>query len=219
MQEKRALSGVFQTGHLLDGLHGEGQGAAHSHTGHQAGVVVGKEAAGHIAGDIQAGHGLVIVVQSLTLFVDGNALLSGQQRGTQPAAVEGSGADGAQTVSRLAEVLVILLVVQLVVTLNGSEEGVLGLTGEAQLVGQLFDGVADEQGASCNSLIDLALEILLAAGTGLSRAADGVEALCVLQNIGVADLCVDAARLMSSSVNNIVVTNFLAMFFTLFHFC
>ena len=86
----------FQTSHLLDGLHGEGQGAAHSHTGHQAGIVVGKEAAGHIAGDIQAGHGLVIVVQSLTLFVDGNALLRGQQRGTQPAAVEGRGADGAE---------------------------------------------------------------------------------------------------------------------------
>ena len=56
-----------------------------------------------------------------------------------------------------------------------------------------------------HSLIDLALEILLAAGTGLSRAADGVEALCILQNIGVADLCVDTTRLMSSSVNNIVV--------------
>ena len=118
----------FQTCHLFNSLHGEGQGAAHSHTGHQAGIVVGKEAAGHIAGDIQAGHGLVIVVQSLTLFVDGNALLSGQQRGTQPAAVEGSGADGAQTISGLAEILVVLLVVQLVVTLNGSKEGILDLS-------------------------------------------------------------------------------------------
>ena len=116
----------FQTGHLLDGLHGEGQGTTHSHTGHQAGVVVGKEAAGHITGDIQALHGLVVVVQRLTLFVDGNALLGGQQRGTQPAAVEGRSADGAQTVSGLAEILVVLLVVQLIVTFHGSKEGILG---------------------------------------------------------------------------------------------
>ena len=145
MQEKRALSGVLQTCHLLDSLHGEGQGAAHSHTGHQAGVVVGKEAAGHIAGDIQAGHGLVIVVQSLTLFVDGNALLSGQQRGTQPAAVEGSGADGAEAVSGLAEVLVVLLVVELVVALHGGKEGVLGSTSKAHLVSQLVQRIALEQ--------------------------------------------------------------------------
>ena len=118
MPENRAGSGVIQTRHLLDGLHGEGQGAAHGHTSHQAGVVVGKEAAGHITGDIQALHGLVVVVQRLTLFVDGNALLGGQQRGTQPIAVEGSGADGAQAVSRLAEVLVVLLVVQLVIAKN-----------------------------------------------------------------------------------------------------
>ena len=96
MLERRALSGILQTGHLLDGLHGEGQGTTHSHTSHQAGIVVGKEAAGHIAGDVQTLHGLVVGVQSLTLFVDGDALLSGQQRSTQPAAVEGRGADGAQ---------------------------------------------------------------------------------------------------------------------------
>ena len=168
---------LFQTAHLLDRLDGVGQGAAHSHACHQAGIVVGEEGAGHIAGDIQTLHGLVVGIQSLTLVVDGNALLGGQQRGTQPAAVEGSGADGAQTISRLAEILVVLLVVQLVVTLNGSEEGVLGLTGEAKLVGQLLDGVADEQGASCNGLIDLALEILLAAIAGLGRAADGVDAM------------------------------------------
>ena len=71
-------------------------------TGHQAGIVVGEEAAGHITGDVQACHGLVVGVQGLALFVDGNALLGGQQRGTQPIAVEGSGADGTQAVSRLA---------------------------------------------------------------------------------------------------------------------
>ena len=32
-----------------------------------------------------------------------------------------------------------------------------------------------------------------------------MEALCVLQNIGVADLCVDAARLMGSSIDDVVV--------------
>ena len=142
MPEKRALSGVFQTGHLLNGLHGEGQGAAHSHTGHQAGVVVGKEAAGHIAGDVQTLHGLIVGVQSLTLFVDGDALLSGQQGSTQPAAVEGSGADGAQAVSGLAEVLVVLLIVQLIVALHGSKEGILGSAGKAHLVGQLVQSIA-----------------------------------------------------------------------------
>ena len=145
MPENCALSGVLQTCHLLDSLHGVGQGTTHSHTGHQAGVVVGKEAAGHIAGDVQALHGLVVGVQSLSLFVDGNALLGGQQRSTQPAAVEGRGADGAQTVSRLAEVLIVLLVVQLVVALHGSKEGVLGSTGKAHLVGQLVQRIALEQ--------------------------------------------------------------------------
>ena len=52
MPENRAGSGVIQTCHLLDSLHGEGQGAAHGHTSHQAGIVVGKEAAGHITGDM-----------------------------------------------------------------------------------------------------------------------------------------------------------------------
>ena len=137
MSENCALSGILQTGHLLDSLHGVGQGTTHSHTGHQAGVVVGKEAAGHITGDVQTLHGLVVGVQSLTLFVDGDALLGGQQRGTQPAAVEGSSADGAQTVSGLAEVLVVLLIVQLVVALHGGKEGVLCRTGKAHLVGQL----------------------------------------------------------------------------------
>ena len=72
MPENCALSGVFQTGHLLDGLHGEGQGAAHGHACHEAGVVVGEEGAGHIAGDVQAGHGPIVAVQCLTLLVDGS---------------------------------------------------------------------------------------------------------------------------------------------------
>ena len=196
---------LFQTAHLLDCLDGVGQGAAHSHACHQAGIVVGEEGAGHIAGDIQAGHRLVVVVQSLTLVVDGNALLGTQQGGTQPAAVEGSGADGAQTISGLAEILVVLLVVQLVVTLNGSKEGVLGLAGEAQLVGQLLDGVGLEEDALLLCIVHLLLDILCAGIAGLGRAADGVEALCVLQNVCVADLCVDTARLMSSSVDDVVV--------------
>ena len=145
MPENCALSGVLQTCHLLDSLHGVGQGTTHSHTGHQAGVVVGKEAAGHIAGDVQALHGLVVGVQSLSLFVDGNALLGGQQRSTQPAAVEGRGADGAQTVSGLAEVLVVLLIVQLIVALHGSKEGILGSAGKAHLIGQLVQRIALEQ--------------------------------------------------------------------------
>ena len=193
MPENCALSGVLQTSHLLDSLHGEGQGTTHSHTGHQAGVVVGKEAAGHIAGDIQAGHGLVIVVQSLTLFVDGNALLSGQQRGTQPAAVEGSGADGAEAVSGLAEVLVVLLVV----ALHGGKEGVLGSTSKAHLVSQLVQCIALEQCTGLDCLVHLTLNVLLTAVTGLGRAADGVETLCVLQNVGIADLCVNTARLVA----------------------
>ena len=75
----------------------------------------------------------------------GNALLSGQQRGTQPAAVEGSGADGAEAVSGLAEVLVVLLVVELVVALHGGKEGVLGSASKAHLVSQLVQRIALEQ--------------------------------------------------------------------------
>ena len=100
---------LFQTAHLLDGLDGVGQGAAHSHACHQAGIVVGEEGAGHIAGDIQAGHRLVVVIQSLALIVDGDALLGAQQRGTQPAAIERGLADRAQAVSGLAEVLIVCL--------------------------------------------------------------------------------------------------------------
>ena len=205
MPENCALSGVLQTCHLLDSLHGEGQGAAHSHTGHQAGVVVGKEAAGHIAGNVQTLHGLIVGVQSLTLFVDGDALLGGQQGSTQPAAVEGRGANGAQAVSGLAEVLIVLLIVQLVVALHGSKEGVLGSTGKAHLVGQLVQRIALEQCTGLDSLVHLALNVLLTAVAGLGRAADGVEALCILQNVSIADLCVDAARLVGGSVDDIVI--------------
>ena len=57
-----ALSGVFQTGHLLDGFDGKGQGAATSGAAHDAGVVVLEEAAGHITGDIQTGDRLIVAV-------------------------------------------------------------------------------------------------------------------------------------------------------------
>ncbi len=123
------------------------RGAAHGHTGHQAGIVVGKEAAGHIAGDIQAGHRLVVVIQRLTFFVDGNALLGAQQRGTQPAAIERGLADRAQAVSGLAEVLIVLLVIQLVVAVHGCQERVLGLAGEAQLIRQFLNGIGLEEAA------------------------------------------------------------------------
>ena len=105
MPENCALSGVLQTGHLLDGFDGKGQGAATSGAAHDAGVVVLEEATGHIAGNVQAGNGLVVAILRLAVFSDGNTLHTAQQRGTQPAAVEGRGADGAQAACRLAEVL------------------------------------------------------------------------------------------------------------------
>ena len=145
MRENCALSGVLQACHLLDGFNGKGQGTTAGSTAHDAGIVVLEEAAGHITGDIQTGDRLIVAVLGLAILGDGDALHTAQQRGTQPAAVEGSGADGAQTISGLAEVLVVLLVVQLIVAVNSSKEGVLGLTGEAQLVGQLFDGVAENR--------------------------------------------------------------------------
>ena len=44
MQEKRALSGVFQTGHLLDGLHGDMSGSffANNYPCLMAGVAMGR---------------------------------------------------------------------------------------------------------------------------------------------------------------------------------
>ncbi len=107
----------------------------------------------------------------------GNALLGGQQRGTQPAAIEGCGADGAQAVSGLTEVLILLLVVQLVISVNGSEEGVLGIAGKAQLVGQLLNGVRLEEAALFLCILHLALDVVLTGIAGLCGAADGVEAL------------------------------------------
>ena len=111
MRENCALSGVLQACHLLDGFNGKGHGTTAGSTAHDAGIVVLEEAAGHIAGNVQAGNGLVVAILRLAVFSDGNTLHTAQQRGTQPAAVEGRGADGAQAACRLAEVLVVLLVV------------------------------------------------------------------------------------------------------------
>ena len=105
---RRESAGLLQAGHLLDGLDGEGQGAAAGGAAHDAGVVVLEEAARHVTGDIQAGDGLVAVVLGLAVGGDGNALQAAQQAGAQPAAVEGRGPDGAQAAGRLAEVLVLL---------------------------------------------------------------------------------------------------------------
>lgn len=129
---------LFQPRHLLDGFHGKGQGTTHCDASHQAGIVVGEEAAGHIARDVQTFHRLVVGVQSLTLFIDGNALLSRQQRCAQPAAVERSLTNRTQAICRLAEIGILLCVVQFVVTIDGCEEGGLCLTGEAQFVSQLI---------------------------------------------------------------------------------
>ena len=202
---RRESAGLLQAGHLLDGLDGKGHGAAHGHARHQAGIVVGKEAAGHIAGDVQAGHGLVVGVQRLALFVDGDALLGGQQRSAQPTAVERRFADGAQAVGRLAEVGVLLGVVQLVVALDGSQEVFLVLAGEAQLVGQLLDGVDAEEAACSFGFLHLGQHIVGAAVAGLGRAADGVEPLHVLIPVVVVDLGVDTARLMGCGVDDVVV--------------
>ena len=204
MSENCALSGILQTGHLLDSLHGVGQGTTHSHTGHQAGVVVGKEAAGHITGDVQTLHGLVVGVQSLTLFVDGDALLGGQQRGTQPAAVEGSGADGAQTACRLAEVLIVLFVIQFVVAGNGGYKVVLVGTGKAHLVGKLFNGVRLHDQALTLVLLQLTFHH---AGdvTGQCRAANGVEAIYVAAEVCIVDHGINVTRLLEGSVRSVVV--------------
>ena len=203
MRENCALSGVLQACHLLDGFNGKGQGTTAGSTAHDAGIVVLEEAAGHITGDIQALHGLVVVVQRLTLFVDGNALLGGQQRGTQPAAVEGSGADGAQAACRLAEVLVVLLVVQLVVAGNGGYKVVLVGTGKAHLIGQLFNGVGLHDQALTLVLLQLTFHH---AGdvTGQCRATDGVEAIYVAAEVCIVDHGINMTRLLEGSVRSVV---------------
>ena len=83
-----------------------------------------------------------------------------------------------------------------------------GSTGKAHLVGQLVQRIALEQCTGLNSLVHLTLNVLLAAVAGLGRAADGVETFCVLQNVGIADLCVDAARLVGGSVDDIVAVSY-----------
>ena len=85
----------------LDGLDGEGHGAAHGDTGHQAGVVVDEEAAGAVAGHEQAGDGLTVLVNGLGFLVDKDALLGGQQAGAQPEAIEGSLLDLGQVIGQL----------------------------------------------------------------------------------------------------------------------
>ena len=65
--------------------------------------------------------------------------------------------------------------------------------------------IALEQCTGLDRLVHLALNVLLTAIAGLGRAADGVEALCVLQNVGIADLSVDTARLVSSGVDDVIV--------------
>ena len=74
----------------LDGLDGEGHGAAHGDAGHQAGIVVHEEAAGAVTGHEETGDRLTVLVDGLGLLVDEDALLRGQQAGAQPEAVEGS---------------------------------------------------------------------------------------------------------------------------------
>ena len=89
---------------------------------------------------------------------------------------------------RLAEIGILLGIVQRIVALDGGEEGLLGVAGEAQLVGQLLDGVGLEEAAFRFCVLHLLLDIVLACVAGLCGAADGVEALDVFQNVGIADL-------------------------------
>ena len=204
MPENCALSGVLKTSHLLDGFDGKGQGAATSGAAHDAGVVVLEEATGHIAGNVQAGNGLVVAILRLAVFSDGNTLHTAQQRGTQPAAVEGRGADGAQAACRLAEVLVVLFVVQLIVAGNGGYKVVLVSTGKAHLVGKLFNGVRLHDQALTLVLLQLSFHH---AGdvTGQCRAADGVEAVYVAAEVCIVDHGINVPRLLERSMGGIVV--------------
>ena len=86
---------LFQSAHLLDGFDGECESAPAGDSRHEAGIVVGKEAAGHIAGDVQSLDGIALFVQGLGVLVDGDALFRGEEGGAQPAAIERSLADGA----------------------------------------------------------------------------------------------------------------------------
>ena len=187
----------------------EGDRAA-AGAGHDVlGVVVAEEAAGAVTGGVQALDDLVLGVQDLHLLVDAQAVDGGQEAAAVPAAEEGRVAQLGEAVGLLAEVGVLLGVVQVVVVRDLGQEGLLGVALEAQLVGQLLDGVGHEDGA----LLDLVGEELLEGDVGLggqllldlARAADGVEAGDVLTGVVVEHLAEHAALLLGGRVEVEVV--------------
>ena len=88
---------LLKAAHLLDRLDSECQSSSAGNTSHQARIIVCEEGTGHIAGDIQTFDRISVSVKSLCLLVDGDTLLSCQQRCAKPQSVERSCLDGGIT--------------------------------------------------------------------------------------------------------------------------
>lgn len=104
-------------GSVLTGKATEGGTAACGGTSHQAGIAAGEVVAAHVANDIQTGNGLEILVNGVHIIVDLDTVDGADQiAASLTHAVEGCLLQGGQAVALLAEVLVLTLGSQLIVS-------------------------------------------------------------------------------------------------------
>ena len=171
---------------------------------HLVGVVAAEERARAVAGAVQALDGLEVGVERLAVGVDADAVDGGEQRAAQRRAEERRRAQLGQAVGLLAEVHVLLVVVQLVVALARGQKRLLRLGVEAQLVSQLVQGVGLLQAAVGKFLLEELVQIvravfLLGAEHHVARhgrAAQRMEALHVFAEVAVPHADVHAAGLL-----------------------
>lgn len=116
----------------------ESHGAAAGQSGEEVRVGLGEEAAGAVAGCVQAFDGSAVFTDDLHIGVDAAAVQGGQVPCAGADAVEWRGVDRGQPVRFFAIVLIYACRAQLVVVLNGGDEGVCR---DIQLFCELFEGV------------------------------------------------------------------------------
>ena len=108
----------------------------------------------------QAGDGLRLRVEHAQLHVRLDAAEHVQQRGPELERVVGRLVDGREQRGALAVVLVVLLLIELVVTRDGGEEGLLR---DAHLLGQLLERVGLAADAFLDVLVDRLLDAVVVA--------------------------------------------------------
>ena len=135
--------------------------------GHDDGVVHQEAPAHGVAGDVEAGHGVLVGVEGAALRVAVDAADDHEHaRVAEGHGVAGRVLHGEQARGHLAEVYVPAVVRQLVVALDS---GVEGIEGHADLLGELLQGVGRDDAAG----VDLALEVGVARVPG-GEVVDGV---------------------------------------------